>query len=160
MIKSSGTIFYSLLDLNSRLGFVGLQYLYPEISVIIDSLPAKTEMWDIDKFVDGHSAISRISLEWVLQECIINWKDICTSNMYVITLIFACHQFYSLKCTISYQSLFGSETLEGFATKSIPKLANFVFESRKNLRNSVILYYICLTKVLQWCPVHFRRVFA
>jgi len=105
-------------------------------------------MWEIDKFVDGHRSISRISLGRVVQECITNGKDICTSNMYVITLIFACHQFNSLKSTFSYQSLFGSETLEGFATTSIPTLANFVFESRKKLRNSVILYYICLTKVL------------
>ena len=59
-ITSSGTIFHLLLYLNSRLGFIRLKYLYPVISVIVDSLPANTKMSGINKFVDGPSAISRI----------------------------------------------------------------------------------------------------
>jgi len=42
IIRTSGTIFYSLLHLNSRLGFDGLKYLYSVISVIDNSLPGNT----------------------------------------------------------------------------------------------------------------------
>jgi len=38
IIRSTGTVFYSLLYLNSRQGFNGLKYEYSVISVIIDSL--------------------------------------------------------------------------------------------------------------------------
>jgi len=60
MIRSSGTIFYSLLYFSSRVGFSELKHLYPVILVIVDSLPANTEMSGIDKLVDGQSVISRI----------------------------------------------------------------------------------------------------
>ena len=43
MIRSSGTIFYSLLYLDSRRGYIRLKYLYPVISVKIDLLPANTK---------------------------------------------------------------------------------------------------------------------
>jgi len=43
IIRSSGTVFYSLLYLNSRLGFHGLKILYSVISMKIDSLPANTK---------------------------------------------------------------------------------------------------------------------
>jgi len=43
MIRSTGTVFYSLLYLNSRQGFNGLKYLYSIFSVKIDSLPANTK---------------------------------------------------------------------------------------------------------------------
>jgi len=43
IIKSTGTVFYSLLYLNSRKGFYGLKYMYSVISVIVDSLPGNTE---------------------------------------------------------------------------------------------------------------------
>jgi len=56
----SGTLFCSLSYFTSRLGFGKLKYLYPVISVIVDSLPANTKIGGIDKFVDGQSAISRI----------------------------------------------------------------------------------------------------
>jgi len=42
IIRPIGTIFYSLLYLNSRRGFNRLKYLYSVISVIVDSLPANT----------------------------------------------------------------------------------------------------------------------
>ena len=47
MIRSIGTIFYSLVYCNSRLVFSGLKYLYPVISVIVDSLHANTKMWGL-----------------------------------------------------------------------------------------------------------------
>jgi len=43
IIRSSGTVSYSLLYLNSRLGFHGLNFLYKVISIKIDSLPANTK---------------------------------------------------------------------------------------------------------------------
>ena len=43
IIRSSGTVFYSFLYLNSRLGFNKLKYLYSVISVKIDSLPTNTK---------------------------------------------------------------------------------------------------------------------
>jgi len=43
IIRSSGSVFYSLLYVNSRIGFNGLKYLYSVISVKMDSLPANTE---------------------------------------------------------------------------------------------------------------------
>ena len=43
IIRSSGTLFYSLLYLNSRIGFNGLKHLYSVISVKMDSLPANTK---------------------------------------------------------------------------------------------------------------------
>ena len=41
IIRSIGTIFYSLLYLNSRIGLDGLKYLYSVISVIDKKLPGK-----------------------------------------------------------------------------------------------------------------------
>jgi len=55
MIRSSGTVFFSLQYLNSRLGFNGLKYLYTVISVIDNSLPGNIKKEGI---VDGQSAIS------------------------------------------------------------------------------------------------------
>jgi len=43
MIRFNGTIFYSLLHCNSRRGYSRLKYLYPVISVKIDSLPSNTK---------------------------------------------------------------------------------------------------------------------
>ena len=43
IIRSTGTVFYSLLYLNSRRGFNGLKYMYSVISVIVDSLPGNTK---------------------------------------------------------------------------------------------------------------------
>ena len=43
IIRSTGTVFYSLLYLNSRRGFNGLQYMYSVISVIVESLPGNTK---------------------------------------------------------------------------------------------------------------------
>ena len=54
----SGTIFYSLLYCNSRIGSYGQKYLYSVISVIEKRLPGNSKMWTIAPFVDGHSAIS------------------------------------------------------------------------------------------------------
>ena len=58
IIRSSGTIFYSLLYLSSRIGFNGLKCLYSVISVIDKRLRGNTKKWTIAPFVDGHSAIS------------------------------------------------------------------------------------------------------
>jgi len=54
IIRPIGTIFCSLLYLNSRIGFNRLKYLYSVISVIDKRLPGNTKKW----FVDGQSAIS------------------------------------------------------------------------------------------------------
>ena len=56
IIRFTGTVFYSLLYLNSRGGFNGLKYMYSVISVIVDSLPGNTK--NRDPFVDGQSVIS------------------------------------------------------------------------------------------------------
>jgi len=58
IIRAIGTIFYSLLYLNSRIGFDGLKYLYSAISVIDKRLPGNTKKFDTRQFVDGQSAIS------------------------------------------------------------------------------------------------------
>ena len=50
IIRASGTIFNSILYVNSGLGFIRLKYEYPVISVMVDSLPANTIM-GINKFV-------------------------------------------------------------------------------------------------------------
>jgi len=42
-IRSTGTLFNSLLYLNSRKGFYGLKYMYSVLSVIVDSLPGNTK---------------------------------------------------------------------------------------------------------------------
>ena len=42
-IRSTGTVFYSLLYLNSQQGFDGLKYMRSVISVIVDSLPGNTK---------------------------------------------------------------------------------------------------------------------
>jgi len=46
IIRSTGTVFYSLLYVNSRQGFDGLKYVYSVISVIVDSLPGNTKNWE------------------------------------------------------------------------------------------------------------------
>jgi len=43
IIRSTGTVFYSLLYLNSRQAFNGLKYVYSVISEIVDSLPGNTK---------------------------------------------------------------------------------------------------------------------
>ena len=62
-ISSTRTVFYSLLDLNSRKGFNGLKYLCPVISVKMERLPGNNKhrlftRSAIYPFVDGQSAIS------------------------------------------------------------------------------------------------------
>jgi len=42
-MRSTGTVFYSLLYLNSRRSFNGLKYMYSIISVIVDSLQGNTK---------------------------------------------------------------------------------------------------------------------
>jgi len=60
IIRTSGTILYSLLYFNSRLGFNRLKDLYSVFSVIDKRLPGNTKKWAIAPFVDDQSAISRI----------------------------------------------------------------------------------------------------
>jgi len=48
MIRTSGTICYPLLYLNSQLGFGRLKNLYSVISVMVDLVPANTKMMAID----------------------------------------------------------------------------------------------------------------
>ena len=60
IIRTSGTILYSLLYFNSRLGFNKLKDLYSVFSVIDKRLPANTKKWTIAPFVDDQSVISRI----------------------------------------------------------------------------------------------------
>ena len=43
IIRFTGTVFYSLLYLNTRRGFNGLKYMHSVISVIVDSLPGNTK---------------------------------------------------------------------------------------------------------------------
>jgi len=43
IIRSTDTVFYSLLYLHSRPGFNGLKYVYSVISVLVDSLPGNTK---------------------------------------------------------------------------------------------------------------------
>jgi len=42
IIRSTGTVFYSLLYLNLLKGFDGQKYMYSVISVVVDSLPGNT----------------------------------------------------------------------------------------------------------------------
>ena len=58
IIRFTGTVFYSLLCVNSRLVSNGLKYVYTVISVIDNSLPGNTKKYGIAPFVDGKSAIS------------------------------------------------------------------------------------------------------
>ena len=58
MIRCVGTIFDSLVYVNSRIGCNGLKYLYPVISVMDNSLPSNTKKKAIAPFVDGQNAIS------------------------------------------------------------------------------------------------------
>jgi len=57
IIRTSGTIFNSLLYFNAEIGFNGLIYLY---SVIDKRLPGNNKKWAIAMFVDDQSTISRI----------------------------------------------------------------------------------------------------
>jgi len=43
IVRSTGTVFYSLLNSNSRRGFNGLKYVYSVISVIVDLLAGSTK---------------------------------------------------------------------------------------------------------------------
>ena len=58
--RASRTIFYSLLYLNSQLGFNELKYVYSVISVIDKRLTGNTKKWIVAPFMDGQRAISRI----------------------------------------------------------------------------------------------------
>ena len=43
IVRSTDTVFHSLLYRNARQGFNGLKYVYTVISVIVDSLPGNTK---------------------------------------------------------------------------------------------------------------------
>ena len=58
IIRSTRTVFYSLLYLNSRQGFHGLKFMYSVISVIVNSLPSNTKYRESTRY--GQSAIRRI----------------------------------------------------------------------------------------------------
>jgi len=51
LIRTNGTIFYSILNCNLRALHSRLKYVYSVISVIVDWLPGNTKNWAIDKFV-------------------------------------------------------------------------------------------------------------
>jgi len=55
-IRTSGTIFYSLLSFTSWIGLNRLKYLYSVISVIDKRLPGITKKWTIAAFVDDKSS--------------------------------------------------------------------------------------------------------
>ena len=74
IIRSTGTVFYSLLFLNSRRGFHGLKYVYSVISVIVDSLPGNTKHWESTR-----SWTARVRLVHSWAECI-STKDIQDSH--------------------------------------------------------------------------------
>jgi len=61
IIRATGTIFYSLLYLNSRIGFNGLKYLYSVISVIEKRLPGNTTKWTL---VSSWTARVRLVHSW------------------------------------------------------------------------------------------------
>ena len=73
IIRSTGTVFYSLLYVNSRQGPHGLKYVYSVISVIVDSLPANTKnreslrSWTARvQLVDSWAAISLSLSFWIV----------------------------------------------------------------------------------------------
>jgi len=63
-IRSIGTISYSLLYLNSRIGCSGLNYLYSGISVIDKWLPGNTKKWTL-----VHSWTARVRLVHPWADC-------------------------------------------------------------------------------------------
>jgi len=75
IIRSTGTVFYSLVWSNSRQGFNGLKFVYSVISVMDNSLPGNTKKLGIAPFVDGQSAISPFLsgsfLVFVLHLCVL-----------------------------------------------------------------------------------------
>jgi len=73
---STGTVFYSLLYLNSRQGFNWLKYMYSVISVIVDSLPGNTKNRE-----STHSWTARVRLFHP-------WADILTTCCYIYICIY------------------------------------------------------------------------
>jgi len=68
IIRSSGTIFYPLVYVNSRIGFNGLKYLYTIISVIDKRLPGNTKKWTL---VRSWTARVRLVHSWaVTKTCV------------------------------------------------------------------------------------------
>ena len=78
IIRSSGTIFYSLLYLNSRIGPNGLKFLYSVISVIDKRLPGKTKKWTL-----VHSWTARVRL-------VHSWADSSELSSHRDTLALVC----------------------------------------------------------------------
>jgi len=63
IIRFNGTIFYSLVYDNSRIGFNGLKYLYSVISVIDKRLPGNTKKWTL---VRSWTARVRLVHSWAV----------------------------------------------------------------------------------------------
>ena len=61
IIRSSGTMSYSLVYFNSQIGFNGLKYLYSVISVIDKRLPGDTKKWTL---VRSWTARVRLAYPW------------------------------------------------------------------------------------------------
>jgi len=65
IISPIGTIFYSLLYINSPIGFYGVKYQYSVISVIDKSLPGNTKKWTL---VSSWMARVRFVHSWAVVE--------------------------------------------------------------------------------------------
>ena len=66
VIRWSGTIFYSLVYVNPRIGFNGLQYLYSVISVVDKRLPGNTKKLTL---VRSWTARVQLVYSWVTYTC-------------------------------------------------------------------------------------------
>jgi len=95
IIRTICTIFYSLLYINSRIGFYGLKYLYSGISVIDKRLPGNTKKWtlvgvrlvhpwaDCSTLYNGFLTILKLHLNRVLEKAILTTflrAKVCYSN--------------------------------------------------------------------------------
>ena len=71
IIRFTGTVFYSLLYLNSRRAFYGLKYMYSVISVSVDSIPGTTKNRESTR-----SWTARVQLvnPWAVE------KNVCTCH--------------------------------------------------------------------------------
>jgi len=91
IIRSIGTIFYSLLLLNSRIGFNGLKQMYSVISVIDKRLPGNAKKWTLVR-----SWTARVRL-------VHSWAGKCRhthTHTHTHTLFSQCSDFPKLSSTV------------------------------------------------------------
>ena len=142
ILRSTGTVFYSCLNWNSRQGFYGLKYMYSVISVIVNSLP-------------GHTKNRESTRSWTARVRLVNsWFKIGYGLSSWHTNAGRRTNFWDKKSSDFSSEIFRERNYCPRTAFSGQKFARFLsnqviswYESRASSQNSIWDMVKCLTRV-------------